>query len=120
MSSKDSEIKLLLKEIHQGKTLKISIFQFLKVNFLPLGKAKYEQLVEVRLALEMEINTYRSILEDEEKRIRKWALKEDHGDDDAYGVNNHDGEDDHKDDNADGDMNDDDDDGEEKGEREDE
>ena len=28
MSSKDSEIKLLLKEIHQGKTLQISIFEF--------------------------------------------------------------------------------------------
>ena len=81
------------------------------MSILPSGKAKYEQLVEVRLALEMEINTYRSILEDEEKRIRKWAEKEweDHGDDDANDDNDDDEEeDDHKDDNADGDVNDDD------------
>ena len=36
------------------------------------GKQKYEQLVEVKLSLEMEIQTYRSILEDEEKRIKRW------------------------------------------------
>ena len=36
------------------------------------GKQKYEQLVEVKLSLEMEISTYRSILEDEEKRIKRW------------------------------------------------
>ena len=35
------------------------------------GKQKYEQLVEVKLSLEMEISTYRSILEDEEKRIKR-------------------------------------------------
>ena len=35
------------------------------------GKQKYEQLVEIKLSLEMEIQTYRSILEDEEKRIRR-------------------------------------------------
>ena len=35
------------------------------------GKQKYEQLVEIKLSLEMEIHTYRSILEDEEKRIRR-------------------------------------------------
>jgi len=52
MSSKDGEIRLLLKEIKEGKQ-------------------KYEQLVEVKLSLEMEISTYRSILEDEEKRIKR-------------------------------------------------
>ena len=36
------------------------------------GKQKYEQLVEVKLSLEMEIQTYRSILEDEERRIKRW------------------------------------------------
>ena len=39
------------------------------------GKQKYEQLVEVKLSLEMEISTYRSILEDEEKRIKRWRRK---------------------------------------------
>ena len=38
------------------------------------GKQKYEQLVEVKLSLEMEIQTYRSILEDEERRIKRWRL----------------------------------------------
>ena len=38
------------------------------------GKQKYEQLVEIKLSLEMEIQTYRSILEDEEKRIRRCLL----------------------------------------------
>merc|ERR1712203_498718 len=56
MSSKDGEIRLLLKEIKEGKQ-------------------KYEQLVEVKLSLEMEIQTYRSILEDEEKRIRRVSRK---------------------------------------------
>merc|ERR1712212_86058 len=39
------------------------------------GEQKYEQLVEVKLSLEMEIQTYRSILEDEEKRIRRVSRK---------------------------------------------
>jgi len=56
MSSKDGEIRLLLKEIKEGKQ-------------------KYEQLVEIKLSLEMEIQTYRSILEDEEKRIRRVSRK---------------------------------------------
>jgi len=56
MSSKDGEIRLLLKEIKEGKQ-------------------KYEQLVEVKLSLEMEIQTYRSILEDEEKRIKRVSRK---------------------------------------------
>merc|ERR1711953_430307 len=56
MSSKDGEIRLLLKEIKEGKQ-------------------KYEQLVEIKLSLEMEIHTYRSILEDEEKRIRRVSRK---------------------------------------------
>ena len=38
---------------------------------LVAGKQKYEQLVEIKLSLEMEISTYRSILEDEEKRIKR-------------------------------------------------
>merc|ERR1712212_1296815 len=46
MSSKDGEIRLLLKEIKEGK-----------------------------LSLEMEIQTYRSILEDEEKRIKRVSRK---------------------------------------------
>ena len=40
------------------------------------GKQKYEQLVEVKLSLEMEISTYRSILEDEEKRIKRCRATE--------------------------------------------
>merc|ERR1712080_373636 len=36
---------------------------------------EYERLVGIRLALEKEINTYRSILEDEEKRIRRVSRK---------------------------------------------
>ena len=40
------------------------------------GKQKYEQLVEVKLSLEMEISTYRSILEDEEKRIKRCQTTE--------------------------------------------
>ena len=40
------------------------------------GKQKYEQLVEVKLSLEMEISTYRSILEDEEKRIKRCQATE--------------------------------------------
>ena len=38
------------------------------------GKQKYEQLVEIKLSLEMEISTYRSILEDEEKRIKRCKI----------------------------------------------
>merc|ERR1712089_44880 len=52
----ESEVKVLLKEIKDGKK-------------------EYEQLVEIRLALEMEINTYRNILEDEEKRISRVSRK---------------------------------------------
>ena len=43
-------------------------------KFSGAGKQKYEQLVEIKLSLEMEIQTYRSILEDEEKRIRRSYL----------------------------------------------
>ena len=41
---------------------------------LVAGKQKYEQLVEIKLSLEMEISTYRSILEDEEKRIKRCKI----------------------------------------------
>ena len=43
-------------------------------KFPAAGKQKYEQLVGIKLSLEMEIQTYRSILEDEEKRIRRSYL----------------------------------------------
>ena len=71
------------------------------MNILPPGKAKYEQLVEVRLALEMEINTYRSILEDEEKRIRRSAVRED--DDDECENDDDDDDDEDEDDDDDDD-----------------
>ena len=45
-----------------------------EAKFSGAGKQKYEQLVEIKLSLEMEIQTYRSILEDEEKRIRRSYL----------------------------------------------
>ena len=45
-----------------------------EAKFSGAGKQKYELLVEIKLSLEMEIQTYRSILEDEEKRIRRSYL----------------------------------------------
>ena len=78
MSSKDGEIRLLLKEIKEGGFDMVLAKHVYGVS----GKQKYEQLVEVKLSLEMEIQTYRSILEDEEKRIKRFLtfdqLKVDH------------------------------------------
>ena len=80
MSSKDGEIRLLLKEIKEGgfilleKNVAIEWMNGYGYEFGCAGKQKYEQLVEIKLSLEMEIQTYRSILEDEEKRIRRSYL----------------------------------------------
>ena len=97
MSSKDGEIRLLLKEIKEGRLLWrlynydwitfkeywneaniaficVSVWVLGDAKYSVAGKQKYEQLVEIKLSLEMEIQTYRSILEDEEKRIRRSYL----------------------------------------------
>ena len=97
MSSKDGEIRLLLKEIKEGRLLWrlynydwisfkeywneaniaficVSVWVLGDAKYSAAGKQKYEQLVEIKLSLEMEIQTYRSILEDEEKRIRRSYL----------------------------------------------
>ena len=52
----------------------VSVWVLGDAKFPAAGKQKYEQLVEIKLSLEMEIQTYRSILEDEEKRIRRSYL----------------------------------------------
>ena len=58
------------RNIEKKPTLHSFVWVLGDAKFSGAGKQKYEQLVEIKLSLEMEIQTYRSILEDEEKRIR--------------------------------------------------
>ena len=60
------------RNVEMKPTLHSFVWVLGDAKFSGAGKQKYEQLVEIKLSLEMEIQTYRSILEDEEKRIRRY------------------------------------------------
>ena len=62
------------RNVEMKPTLHSFVWVLGDAKFSGAGKQKYEQLVEIKLSLEMEIQTYRSILEDEEKRIRRSYL----------------------------------------------
>ena len=67
-------IKHHWRNVEMKPTLHSFVWVLGDAKFSGAGKQKYEQLVEIKLSLEMEIQTYRSILEDEEKRIRRSYL----------------------------------------------